>query len=56
MDIFHYTISKVLSQLTSNSSSQLYLVVFFFRKMIFAETRYKTYNRELLAIVEVFKT
>ena len=29
---------------------------FFSRKMILAETRYKTYNDELLAIIEAFKT
>ena len=31
-------------------------VAYFSRKMIFAETRYKAHNGELLAIVEVFKT
>ena len=29
---------------------------FFFQKMVLAKTRYKTYNSELLAIVEDFKT
>ena len=28
----------------------------FFQKMIPAETRYKTYDQELLAIVKIFKT
>ncbi len=35
---------------------QWYPVAFFFQKMIPAETWYKTYNQELLAIVEAFKT
>ena len=29
---------------------------FFFQKMIFDKTWYKTYNSNLLAIVEMFKT
>ena len=61
-----YAIGGVLSQLASGTSpdgvgtktdlGQWYPVAFFFRKMIPAETRYKTYNGELLAIVEAFKT
>ena len=41
----------------SNKSdfSQWYPVAYFSRKMIPAETRYKTHNVELLAIVKVFK-
>ncbi len=35
---------------------QWHLVAFFSQKMIPAETRYKTYNQELLVIVEAFKT
>ncbi len=35
---------------------QWHPIAFFFQKMIPAETRYKTYNQELLAIVEAFKT
>ncbi len=35
---------------------QWYLVAFFFQKMIPAETRYKTHDQELLAIVEALKT
>ena len=31
-------------------------MVFFFKKIISAETRYETYHGELLAIVKVFKT
>ena len=68
-DASNYTIGGILSQLTSdwvtlNSESNLtkydfgqwYLVAYFFRKMILTETRYKTYDRELLAIVKAFKT
>ncbi len=35
---------------------QWHPVAFFSRKMIPIETRYKTYNQELLTIVETFKT
>ncbi len=35
---------------------QWYPVAFFSQKMIPAETRYKTHDQELLAIVEAFKT
>ena len=51
-----YTIGGVLSQLTSDNLGQWHLLAFFSRKMIPAETRYETYNDELLAIVEAFKT
>ena len=67
-----YAIGKVLSQLNLNSDTppndpkdlksnksdfgQWHLVAYFFRKMIPAETRYKTHNTELLAIIEAFKT
>ena len=56
---------EALSQLNSGTSSdgiltktdlgQWYPVAFYFRKMIFAKTWYKTYNGKLLAIVEAFK-
>ena len=34
---------------------QWYFIVFFFRKMIFIETQYKTHNNKFLAIIKVFK-
>ena len=56
----------MLNQLASGTSpdevvtkadlTQWHLVAFFSRKMIPAETRYKTHNNKLLAIVEAFKT
>ncbi len=59
----------VLDQLSSNPMTpgnsdanfskfeigQCRLVAFFSRKMIPTETRFKTHNKELLAIIEVFK-
>ena len=54
-----YAIERVLSQLTQNqmisdeaigSNTNWYSVAYFSKKMIFAETRYKTHNSELLAI------
>ena len=51
-----YAIIGVLSQLTSDDSSRWHLVAFFSRKMIPTETRYKTHDGELLAIVEAFTT
>ena len=67
-DISNYTIDEVWSQLNldfdaslndSNSKSdfsQWHPVAYFFRKMIPAETQYKTHDAELLAIVKAFKT
>ena len=54
-DASSYTISGVFSQLTSDNLSQWYLIVFFSRKMILAETRYETHDGEFLPIVEAFK-
>ncbi len=55
-DASDYTISGILSQLTSDDSGQWYPVAFFSRKMIPIETRYETHNGELLEILEAFKT
>ena len=65
-DALGYAIGVVLSQLTSESSpnevvtkadcGRWHPIVFFFRKMIPAETWYKTHDGELLAIVEAFQT
>ena len=68
-DALSYAIGGVLSQLNSDQVTldsksiltksdfgQWYPVAYFFRKMISAETRYKTYDSEPLAIVEAFKT
>ena len=48
MDASCYAIDEVLSQLTLP-------VALFLQKIILAETRYETYDIELLAIVETFK-
>ena len=55
-DISCYAIDGHLSQLALDNLGQWYPVAFFSCKMIPAETRYKTHNGELLAIVEDFKT
>ena len=65
-DASNYAIGGVLSQLSSGTRpdgvvtkanlGQWHLVAFFSRKMILAETWYKTYDGKLLAIVEAFKT
>ena len=59
-DASGYAIGGVLSQLTSDhltsDQGQWHPVAYFSRKMIPAETRYKTHDDELLAIVEAFKT
>ena len=55
-----YAIRKVLNQLTfdhlTSNQSQWHPVAYFLRKMIPVETRYKTHEGELLAIIEAFKT
>ena len=55
-DVSGYAIGRILSQLTSDDLGQWYPVAFFSRKKILAETRYKTHDSELLAIVKAFKT
>ena len=55
-DVSGYAIGGVLSQLTLDDSSQWHPVIFFYHKMIPAETRYKTHDVEFLAIIEVFQT
>ena len=55
-DALGYTIGGVFNQLTSNNLGRWHPLAFFLQKMIPAETRYKTPDSELLAIVEVFKT
>ena len=65
-DVSGYVIRSVLSQLfsgarpdevvTKSNLGQWHPVAFFSKKMISAETRHKTYDGKLLAIVEVFKT
>ena len=56
MDVSSYAIGGVLSQLTSDDSGQWHPMAFFFHKMISGETRYETYDGELLAIIEAFMT
>ena len=56
IDVSGYAIGGVLSQLTSDDLGRWHLVAFFFCKMILVETKYKTHNGELLAIIEAFKT
>ena len=51
-----YFIGRVLSQLTLDDLGRWHLVAYYSHKVIPAKTWYKTYNGELLAIVEVFKT
>ena len=55
-DVSGYAISGVISQLTLDDLGRWHLVIFFFRKMIPAETRYETHDDKFLAIVETFKT
>ena len=71
-DISSYAIDKMLSQLNvdfnkppndlkdfnlnKSDFGQWHLVAYFFRKMIPAETQYKTYDTELMAILKTFKT
>ena len=55
-DVLGYAIGGILSQLTSDDLSHWHLVVFFSKKMILVEIWYETHDKELLAIVEAFKT
>ena len=55
-DASGYAMSRVFSQLTLDDLGQYHLLTFFSQKIILAKTRYETYDGELLAIVETFKT
>lgn len=55
-DVLGNAISKVLSLQMLDNLNQWYQVAFSFRKVILAETQYKSYKSKHLAIVEVFKT
>ena len=58
-DASGYAIDEVSSQLNLDShalSNRWHPIAYFYRKMIPAETRYKTHDAELLAIVKAFKT
>ena len=55
-DASGYAIDENVCQLTLDDSSRWHPAAFFSQKMILAETRYKTHDNELLAIVEAFKT
>ena len=55
-NVSSYTIGRVLSQLILDDLGRWHPVAFISHKMILVETRYKTYNSELLAIVQAFKT
>ena len=56
IDVSSYATGGVFSQLTLDGLGQLHPIAFFSQMMIFAETRYKTHDGELLAIVETLKT
>ena len=56
IDASGYAIGGVLSQLTSDNSGRCHPIAFFSQKMILIETRYETYDSELLAIIKAFKT
>ena len=53
MDTSKFAIAAILSQF--QEEGQWRPVAFWSRKLILAETRYETYDQELLAIVAVFK-
>ncbi len=55
-DVSGYAISRIFSQLTLDDLDWWYLVAFFSWIMIPIEIWYKTHNKKLMAIVEVFKT
>ncbi len=55
-DASGYDIGGILSQLTLDDSGRWYPLAFFSRKIILAETWYKTHDGELLTIIEAFKT
>ena len=53
MDILDYTIGIIISQ--PDSKGWLRFITFYSRKITSTELNYKIYNKELLAIIIVFK-
>ena len=43
------------NDLNKSDFNHQYTIAYFFRKIIFAKTRYKIYNAKLLAIIKTFK-
>ncbi len=56
IDVSGYVIGGIFSQLTLDDLGRWYPLAFFSKKMISAKTWYETYDGELLAIIEAFKT
>ena len=56
MDVSGYSIGRVFKQLTLDNLGQWHPMIFFLQKIIPAETRYKSHDDKLLAIVEACKT
>lgn len=54
-EAFGYIIDGVLSQLASDDLGQWHLIPHFSQKIIPVETWYKIHDRELLAIIKIFK-
>lgn len=52
----HVTHKNLDSNFSKPEIGQWHLIAFFSQKMIPTETRYKTYDQELLSIVKTFKT
>ena len=53
-NVLDKVVNRCLSQL--DKLGQLQLVVYYLRKLIEVELNYNIYNKEMLAIVECFKT
>ena len=54
IDILDKVVGECLSQL--DKLGQLQLVIYYSRKLIEAKLNYNIYNKEMLAIVECFRT
>ena len=52
-DTLDYVLGACISQL--DNREKMHLVVFYLKKLLPAELKYNVYNKELLAVVEVFK-
>ena len=52
-DKLNFILADIISQLSINE--EWYSVIFWLRKMISSESRYKTHNQNLLIIIIIFK-
>ena len=52
-DVFDYAIGACINQ--RDNEGRIYLVMFYFRKLLLVKENYNIHDKKLLAIVDIFK-